>query len=138
MVQIASSLASELREGDRVILEGEMGVGKSTFAKALLHALGITQPPEGSPSFAIAHEYHCSRGDVIHLDLYRLKSEEELEDAGVNAYYWERRAMVLSEWLSLFDDFFQAVVEKSVDRVWKVDLDWDGPMNRKIKITRFN
>src|SRR3954471_23594503 len=94
---LARALARELKAGDRVFLEGPLGAGKTTFARALLEGIGVTQPPEGSPTFAIAHEYRVSegvsRGPVIHIDLYRLKSEGELEAAGIAAYFWERDAI---------------------------------------------
>src|SRR4051812_19325140 len=85
LLRIARDFAAVLSRGDRVLLEGEMGVGKTTFARALLEGLGVVQPPEGSPTFAIAHEYFSARGDVVHIDFYRLKSEAEIEDAGVSA-----------------------------------------------------
>lgn len=99
-----------------------MGAGKTTFCRALLHGLGVVQPPEGSPSFAIAHEYQSPKGDVIHMDFYRLRDESEIDDAGIPAYYWERNAIVISEWLSNFPNF-QAQVFK-LDQVWKVSIDF--------------
>src|SRR4051812_16090482 len=84
--RIAAELAAEIRPGDRVLLEGPMGAGKTTFSRALLAGLGVEQPPEGSPTFAIAHEYRTSRpggvGQVVHIDFYRLRSESEIEEAG--------------------------------------------------------
>src|SRR5690348_5184115 len=80
---IARELAAALGPSDRVLLEGEMGAGKTTFARALLEGLGVIQPAEGSPSFAIAHEYDSPRGPVVHVDFYRLKDESEIEDAAI-------------------------------------------------------
>jgi tRNA threonylcarbamoyladenosine biosynthesis protein TsaE len=101
-----------------------MGAGKSTFARALIQALGVKQPAEGSPSFAIAHEY--SRGDlsVVHIDFYRLRSQGEIDDAGIPAYFWERDAVVLSEWTSLFPDFLGRVEEAEGRSIWRVSLDF--------------
>jgi tRNA threonylcarbamoyl adenosine modification protein YjeE len=116
-----------LKAGDRVFLEGEMGAGKTTFARALLAALGVVQPPEGSPSFAIAHEYDSHVGNVIHIDFYRLKHESEIEDAGIGAYFWERQAIVVAEWISMFPEFAESVTKAASRnvpsrRVWKVSL----------------
>jgi tRNA threonylcarbamoyl adenosine modification protein YjeE len=127
-----------LKSGDRVFLEGEMGAGKTTFARALLAGLGVSQPPEGSPSFAIAHEYDALRGNVVHIDFYRLKHESEIEDAGIAAYFWERRAIVVSEWISMFPDFEAAVCEASLrgsseSRIWKVSLEFSRDL-RNLKI----
>ena len=134
--RIASELAAELGPCDRVLLEGPMGSGKSTFARALIEALGVDRPPEGSPSFAIAHEYRATRlegrakgtasapAEVIHLDFYRLRSEVEIEEAGISAYFWERDALVITEWISLFENFRNAVLRAAPPgrMTWKVEL----------------
>lgn len=114
-----------------------MGVGKTTFAKALLEGFGIHQLPEGSPTFAIAHEYESRLGQVIHLDLYRLKSENELEDAGVSAYFWERDAIVIAEWTSLFPDFLNSVKKTSGNsrKIWEIQLSFHHSL-RSIRVTR--
>lgn len=117
-----------------MILEGEMGAGKTTFARALLKGLGVNQPPEGSPSFAIAHEYQAPGSEVVHLDLYRLKSEAEVEAAGVHSYYWERDAIVVSEWLSMFPDLEKSVLEDSRKRYWLVQLRLESESSREIEI----
>ncbi len=98
-----------------------MGAGKTTFARALLAGLGVHQPPEGSPTFAIVHEYEASAGAVAHMDLYRLKSEEELEDAGLSTYFWERKMIVVTEWLSMFPEFEAAVLKSG--RIWQVTIE---------------
>jgi tRNA threonylcarbamoyl adenosine modification protein YjeE len=109
--QVSSELSKQLIAGDRVILEGAMGAGKSTFARLLLKNLGIDQPAEGSPTFAIAHEYTARGVEVIHMDLYRLKSEAELEEAGIPTYFWDRECISLTEWLSQFPEFEASVLK---------------------------
>jgi len=135
--QIAREFAAELQPGDRVLLEGPIGVGKTTFAKAVLQGLGVDQPPEGSPTFAIAHEYQSPTAEVVHLDLYRIKCEEELDEAGIPAYFWERRAIVLVEWLSLFPEFSAAVHRSRLSQthLWEVTLSFDKTQ-RAIRIVK--
>ena len=100
-----------------------MGAGKSTFARALIEALGVSRPPEGSPTFAIAHEYPGAKSTVVHIDFYRLKSESEIEDAGISSYFWEREACVISEWISLFPEFKDAVLAPESDATtWWIEL----------------
>lgn len=109
-----------------------MGVGKTTFARALLHALGVEQPPEGSPTFAIAHEYDSPHGGVIHIDYYRLKSESEIDDAGIPSYYWERDLIVISEWLSSWPELEQKVIQSG--RTWQVRLSFSDSVTRNVEI----
>jgi tRNA threonylcarbamoyladenosine biosynthesis protein TsaE len=98
-----------------------MGVGKTTFARALLAGLGLNQPAEGSPTFAIAHEYDTPAGSVVHMDFYRLKSEMEIDDAGIPSYFWDRDLIVITEWLSSWPEF-EALVMRS-GRVFRVELE---------------
>ncbi len=113
-----------------------MGVGKSTFARAFLERLGIQQGGAGSPTFAIAHEYRAADGrDVMHADLYRLKFEEELEEAGVNAAIWERRLVCLVEWSSLFPDWLKAAETTAPGRVISCVLSFeDDPTLRSFEV----
>lgn len=124
---LAEELVRALRPGDWVLLEGPMGVGKSTFARMILAALKISKFAEGSPTFSIAHEYQSTKGEVIHLDCYRLKDETELEDAGVPSYFWERKAIVLSEWISQFKGFEAELLKKrnTTQQVWQILLSFD-------------
>jgi len=117
-----------------------MGSGKSTFARALIKALGFNLPPEGSPTFAIAHEYEQKElPTVIHLDLYRLESEQELEAAGIQAYFWERpQAVVIAEWTSNWPTLESALDAEVSRPLWRVALDFNpgNPETRSIQITK--
>lgn len=108
-------------------MEGPMGVGKTTFSRTLLQGLGVVQPPEGSPTFAIAHEYRAQACDVVHVDFYRLRSEAEIEEAGIEAYFWERNAIVIAEWTSMWPIFEASVLRVGLTpevgvRNWRVEL----------------
>ncbi|HUP56246.1 MAG TPA: tRNA (adenosine(37)-N6)-threonylcarbamoyltransferase complex ATPase subunit type 1 TsaE [Bdellovibrionota bacterium] len=131
---VAFELARELKAGDRVLLEGPLGAGKTTFARALLEALGVEQPPEGSPTFAIAHEYRARGTEVVHIDFYRLKHEGELEEAGIPAYFWERKAIVICEWLSSFPEFEKSVLESGRSFQIKLGMRPSSPDLRDVEI----
>ena len=107
---LASDLARQLQEGARVFLEGELGAGKSTFARALVDALGARAPSRGSPSFPIMHEYPSEKGPLFHIDFYRLQSEDEIDEAGIASVFWERPGIVLTEWISRFPKFKENVI----------------------------
>jgi tRNA threonylcarbamoyladenosine biosynthesis protein TsaE len=72
---------------NRVILfNGAMGVGKTTFIKALCTALGV-ETTTSSPTFSIVNEYKTNKGELIyHFDVYRLKNENEAYDFGMDEY----------------------------------------------------
>ena len=131
--QLGLDLARELVPGDRILLEGPLGAGKTTFARSLLLGLGVIQPPEGSPTFAIAHEYESENGGVVHIDFYRLKSEAEIEEAGISAYYWERKLIVIAEWLSLWPEYQELVIRSG--RTWRVSLSFEeNELRRKVSV----
>ena len=118
-----------------------MGAGKTTFSRALLEGLGITQPPEGSPTFAIAHQYRAPIAEVFHIDFYRIRSEAEIDEAGIPAYFWDPEAIVLAEWTSLWPVFEASVLNGAVSdsdhpvRNWRVTIDFSSdPTRRNIKV----
>ena len=133
MASLAKELAHHLQPGDRVLLEGPMGVGKTTFTRSLLVGLGVIQPPEGSPTFALAHEYDAPVGGVVHIDFYRIRDESEIEDAGIYSYYWERNLIVISEWLSSWPEFEKAVLTSG--RIWQVQIAFDDASETCRKLT---
>ena len=69
-----------------VELSGDLGTGKSTFARGVLRALGVTGPIK-SPSYTLLETYELPRLSAIHLDLYRLNDPDELEHLGLADYH---------------------------------------------------
>lgn len=120
----AAELVDEMRKKSakgrpRLILAGPLGAGKSTLARAVLAALGVRREAEGSPTFALAHEYVSSEGRrVVHADGYRLKSEEDLEVTGLLETLWDGEAFVLFEWLDLFPETMAALKKSDLPAIW--------------------
>lgn len=102
--------------------------------------MSIEQPAEGSPTFPIAHEYRGPDGEVIHIDFYRLRREAELDEAGITAYFWEREAIVICEWISLFPKFREAVLADRRGRAFRVSLSQipGKPDLRDVRIERLS
>jgi len=83
--------------GPRLIyLSGELGAGKTTLAAALLQALGVREIVR-SPSYALIETYAARGGEAVHMDLYRLRGSEELQQLGL-ADYLNERTMLVIEW----------------------------------------
>ncbi|MEM6956717.1 MAG: tRNA (adenosine(37)-N6)-threonylcarbamoyltransferase complex ATPase subunit type 1 TsaE [Myxococcota bacterium] len=84
MLGFAAELASVVKAGQLVMLEGELGAGKTFLAAALAYALGVPESVAvASPTFALMHEYPEGSPPLLHADLYRLGSEDELDDVGI-------------------------------------------------------
>jgi tRNA threonylcarbamoyladenosine biosynthesis protein TsaE len=94
--KLAASLAKELKRGDIVCLEGELGAGKTTFTQGLAAALGVPGRVT-SPTFCIVQEHESPDVLLVHMDLYRLSGEDDVLAIGWEDYL-ERGAIVVIEW----------------------------------------
>jgi tRNA threonylcarbamoyladenosine biosynthesis protein TsaE len=94
---LGGRLASELTPGDVVLVEGELGAGKTTLVRGACRALGVTTPVT-SPTFTIGHLYRADgRAVVAHVDLYRLSSLSG-EDPDLLADYVTPETIAFVEW----------------------------------------
>lgn len=84
-LRIARELGATLRAGDIVLLRGDMGAGKSVFARGLARGLGIVSHIT-SPTFTTMQQYSGPRGNFYHFDLYRMDDPEQLFETGLNEY----------------------------------------------------
>jgi tRNA threonylcarbamoyladenosine biosynthesis protein TsaE len=91
-----AELAQLLRPGDVVLIEGEMGTGKTTFVRGACRALGV-KVPVTSPTFTIGRRYAGSQGAVAHLDLHRLETLTG-EDPGLLDDYVDELTIAFVEW----------------------------------------
>jgi tRNA threonylcarbamoyladenosine biosynthesis protein TsaE len=92
--EIAAALARELRPGDVVGVEGELGSGKTTFIRGACRALGV-EAAVTSPTYTIGHRYQ-GRVSISHLDLYRFAGVSDAEWGDLEEYF--RDAVVFIEW----------------------------------------
>lgn len=96
-VAYAHKLVAELKPGQVVSLSGELGAGKSVFARALMRALGVTDEALPSPTFALIQTYEGKGCSVAHMDWYRLDHAEEIEMLGIRDYF-EPPWITIIEW----------------------------------------
>jgi tRNA threonylcarbamoyladenosine biosynthesis protein TsaE len=80
---LGARLAATLPERAVVYLEGDLGAGKTTLARALLQKLGVTGPVR-SPTYTLIERYATAAGEAAHLDLYRIADPEELLYLGLD------------------------------------------------------
>src|SRR5712692_5394635 len=96
-VALGRELARQLQPPCVVLLEGELGSGKTTLVKGIVAGLGAADEGDvTSPSFTLVHEYGGERR-VYHVDLYRIEGAEELFTLGLDDLI-NQQAVVLIEW----------------------------------------
>ncbi|MCR9212743.1 MAG: tRNA (adenosine(37)-N6)-threonylcarbamoyltransferase complex ATPase subunit type 1 TsaE [Proteobacteria bacterium] len=97
-VAFASSLAGFLRAGDILALEGDLGSGKTVFARAIVHALCGEEVEVPSPTFNLLLTYECQGTGIplYHYDLYRLEQSEEVLELDIEDAFDEGISLI--EW----------------------------------------
>ncbi|MBF0281068.1 MAG: tRNA (adenosine(37)-N6)-threonylcarbamoyltransferase complex ATPase subunit type 1 TsaE [Zetaproteobacteria bacterium] len=94
--KFAAQFSKTLQAGDTVALYGDLGAGKSFFARALMRTLGVTDHAMPSPTFTLIQTYEGQGCQVAHMDWYRLSSHEEVEMLGVQDYF-------IAPWIALIE-----------------------------------
>jgi tRNA threonylcarbamoyladenosine biosynthesis protein TsaE len=79
LVAEGEALGRTLAPGSVLLLEGDLGAGKTTFAQAVARGLGVSGSTT-SPTYALVHRYEGHRGPLFHVDCYRLRSPDEAAD----------------------------------------------------------
>lgn len=102
--EIASELLAYLNGCRLLLFHGQPGAGKTTFIKALCRKLGV-KDLVNSPTFALVHEYSAGNDIIYHLDLYRVRSVNELYDIGIEQYI-DGDAYCMIEWPDMLDGLF--------------------------------
>ncbi len=128
--QLGFSLAKDAKPGDIYCLEGDLGAGKTVFAKGFGWGLDITEPIS-SPTFTILHEYHEGRLPLYHFDAYRIDDPGELYEIGYDEYFYGG-GVCLIEWPSKVAELIPA-------GAYHVSISRDpekGPEYREITVNR--
>ena len=93
---LAAGFAHLIKAPMVLFLEGDLGAGKTTFARAFIHALGFKAYVK-SPSYGLLESYDVSGMTVLHLDLYRVEDPEELDYLALRDLY-DRKSILMVEW----------------------------------------
>ncbi|MDF1668100.1 MAG: tRNA (adenosine(37)-N6)-threonylcarbamoyltransferase complex ATPase subunit type 1 TsaE [Roseovarius sp.] len=94
--QLAKFLSAQLKPGDVILLTGDVGAGKSHFARCLIQA-SLHQPEDiPSPTFTLVQTYNARHSEIWHADLYRLTDTTEIEELGLIQAFDD--AICLVEW----------------------------------------
>ena len=122
------SLAEELPQSAVLCLYGELGAGKTALIRGLAEGLGLSCMVS-SPTFTIVNEYLGKR-DLIHFDMYRLRSADELFDIGWEDYL-RRNAVLAVEWSENVEEAFDGSeyrirIEKLSDTERRITLEAPG------------
>lgn len=127
---VAAGLAAELETGDVVLIDGELGAGKTTFVRGACRALGVGEPVT-SPTFMIGQLYE-GRVPVAHLDLHRLEGLDREEPGLLDDYLdpGQGRGVTFIEW--------PGVAAAELERVAaRVEIVHAGGDAREIRISRW-
>ncbi len=120
--EVAHKIADSLKGGEIILLNGNLGAGKTTFTKGLAKALGVKDTVT-SPTFTFMKEYNEGRIPLYHFDMYRVESEEELYELGLNDYLYMQGVCVI-EW-NKFENIKNPIV---------IDITVNDDLSRKIVI----
>jgi len=121
----AKIFAKQIKEGDVILFDGDLGSGKTFFVKYICKEFGVDNV--SSPSFAIVNEYH-NKISFVHFDFYRIKKLEELYDIGFHEYL-NGENIVFIEWSNMFPDILPK-------RNYQIDLKFVNNTSREISIVK--
>jgi tRNA threonylcarbamoyladenosine biosynthesis protein TsaE len=102
--RVGRELAQSLRLPAHILLYGDLGAGKTAFARGLAAGFGLQDPEEvTSPTFTLINEYR-GRVKIFHIDLYRIETGR-LEGLGLDEIFDDPNAVVIVEWAERLGDF---------------------------------
>ncbi len=127
-LKIAADFAATLLPGNIVLLDGDLGAGKTVFSKGIIQKLSNEKLTATSPTFVIMNAYDTTP-KVYHFDLYRISDETELDAIGAEEYLYSD-GISLIEWPSRVEGFFpQAAIRVNIKKLSETE--------RQIEIERW-
>ena len=128
LIALAKAVAANLSPGDCIVLRGDLGAGKTTFARALIRALLADPTLEvPSPTFALRQDYTAAAGPIVHFDFYRVSDARDVDELGFEESL--REAITIIEWPERAETLLPP------DRI-EIELsDSRSPSTRNVKIS---
>ncbi len=102
--EFAKKIGENLKSGDVLCLDGDLGVGKTVFTKGVAAGLGI-KDDVSSPTFTLIQEYYGGRLPLYHFDVYRIDGPWDMDDLGYDEYFYGE-GVCLVEWGSMIKELF--------------------------------
>lgn len=128
-IALGRKLAPELAPFRLILLQGDLGTGKTTLVKGIAEGLNAAdQQDVTSPTFTLIHEYRGPQTNVFHIDLYRVEKRRELDTLGVDELLSQEHNLLLVEWGEKFAQLVAAADGQIV--ITRV-----SDQERKLKVT---
>lgn len=108
-IALGRTLAPELAGLRLVLLQGDLGTGKTTLVKGIAEGLHAAEQQDvTSPTFTLIHEYRGPETNIYHIDLYRVEKRRELDTLGIDELLTESHNLLLVEWGEKFAQIISA------------------------------
>ena len=127
---IAKKIASQLKIKDIIILEGDLGAGKTKFTEGILEYFNL-QDEISSPTFTIVNEYNTSKFNIYHFDVYRLSDIDEFYAMGGEEYF--EKGVCIIEWGEIIEeclpkDYIKINISRDLENenIRKLDIEMYG------------
>ncbi len=120
--ELARKIASEIKGGEVLLLNGTLGAGKTTFTKGFAKALGVKKTVV-SPTFTIIKEYEGTALTLYHIDMYRIEDEDELYELGIEELYRSDSVTVI-EWNKM-EVLPEKVITLNVEVLGETTRQWE-------------
>ncbi len=125
-IALGRTLAPDLAGLRLVLLQGDLGAGKTTLVKGIAESLQAAEEMDvTSPTFTLVHEYHGPQVNIYHIDLYRIEKRRELDTLGIHELLSEDGNLLLVEWGEKFAEIVSAadaqiLIERAGDQDRKI------------------